>query len=91
MIGIILADKIKSIFICKILRKSCKLSLGFYLLAWVVRFFLFLSVHSGITDVDIGHQDKGIGSYFAEYVDDTTGSIIVTILLLLIFVIFYGS
>ena len=91
MIGIILADKIKSLLISNILRKTCKLSLGFYIFAWVVRFFLYLHVHSAITSVDIGHKDKGLGSYFAEYVDDTTGSVIVTIILLLIFALFYGS
>ena len=91
MIGIILADKIKSILISKILRKSCKLALGFYMFAWVVRFFLYLSVHSAILDVDVGHEDKGLGSYMAEYVDDTTGSVILTIVLLSIFALFYGS
>ena len=91
MIGIILADKIKSMGVSVVLRKSCKMALGVYMLAWIIRGVLFLQVHTAILKVDVGHEDKGLGSYMAEYIEDTTGSTIMTIALLLIFTLFYGS
>lgn len=91
MIGITLADMVKSVKLIKILRKACKLSLFVCILSFLVRIFMYFRVHSAIKMIDINHVDKGIGSFFAEYIDDTTGSTIMTIFLLISFLSFYWS
>lgn len=91
MIGIILADNIKSVKLIKILRKSCKTSLFVCISTFILRIFMFFQVHQAIKMIDVNHVDKGIGSFFAEYIDDTTGSIIITTLLLISIISFYWS
>ena len=58
---------------------------------FLARIVLYWDVHSAIKEVDPDHEDKGIGSFMAEYVDDTTGSIIMTTVLLSLLGIFYLS
>ena len=41
--------------------------------------------------VDKHHEDKGMGSFLAEYIDDESGSTLMNIFLLLIFGSFYAS
>ena len=91
IIGVILVDHIKSSQIAKILKSFSKCCVVSYLLSFLLRIILYLDVHSAIKDVDKTHEDKGIGSFMAEYVDDTTGSIILTSILLSVFFIFYLS
>lgn len=61
------------------------------MIAFVTRIALYFDVHSAIKEVDIDHVDKGIGSFLAEYIDDTTGSVIISIALLCLFLLFYLS
>ena len=58
---------------------------------FLARIVLYWDVHSAIKDVDPDHKDKGIGSYMAEYVDNTTASIVVTIVILTLLSFFYVS
>ena len=52
---------------------------------------MYFSLHSALKDVDENHSDKGIGSFMAEYVEDATGSIIFSSVLLLLCGFFYFS
>ena len=92
MIGIVLVDKLKNIKIVKLLKKSCHISLVVCMVAFILRALMYLDVHAAILKIDgHEHKDKGFGSFFAEYVDDTTGSVVLTIVLLSIFTLFYFS
>lgn len=61
------------------------------MIAFVIRIALYFDVHSAIKDVDIDHIDKGIGSFAAEYIENTTGSIIISVAILFYFLAFYLS
>ena len=91
IIGVTLVDHIKSLAIVKILRNVTKFCIVSYFFMFVARIILYWDVHSAIKEIDPGHEDKGIGSFMAEYIDDTTGSIIVTSVLLALLSIFYLS
>ena len=92
MLGIILVDKIRNKKIAQLLNKSCKFALIFYVLMSAIRTLIYFTVHIAINKVDKDHaENKGIGSFLAEYVDDATGSIILTILLIMTFCGFYLS
>lgn len=84
-------DNIKSMKIIYALRKICKISVFLYMIAFIIRIGLYFDVHSAIKDVDMDHQDKGLGSFLAEYIDDTTGSVLISIFILSLFLIFYIS
>jgi hypothetical protein len=58
---------------------------------FVIRLIIFFSVHESILKVDINHKDNGFGAYWGEFIENTTGSIIFTILLFVIFTIYYFS
>jgi hypothetical protein len=73
------------------LRKICRISIFLYIIAFFIRVALYFDVHSAIKDVDVDHNDKGLGSFLAEYIDDTTGSVIISIALLCYFLSFYLS
>ncbi len=51
--------------------KVSRASIIIYPLFAVLRVFLFFDVHSGLKTVDPEHEDKGLGSFLAEYVDDS--------------------
>lgn len=92
MLGIILVDKIRNKKIASLLKKSCKFALIFYVLMSSLRTLIYFTVHKAIKEVDNDHEEnKGIGSFLAEYIDDATGSILMTILLILTFGGFYFS
>ena len=91
LIGVVLVDNLKSMKIIHALRKICKISVVLYLIAFIIRVCLYLDVHSAIKTVDIDHNDKGLGSFLAEYIDDTTGSVLISIFLLVFFLSFYLS
>ena len=58
----------------------------------LVRTVLYLAVHAAITDIDLDHTDnKGLGSFFAEYIENTTGSTIMTLLVMGTLFAFYIS
>ena len=61
------------------------------MLAFLIRIGIYFDVHSAIKEVDIEHVDNGFGSFAAEYIEDTTGSAIITAVLLLAFLSFYLS
>jgi hypothetical protein len=48
-------------------------------------------MHTALKGVDEKHIDKGIGSFFAEFIEDSTGSIIIASSILLLIFIFYLS
>ncbi len=73
------------------LKKSAQIGLAFYLVIFLVRMVMYFALHSALRDVDEKHKDKGIGSFMAEYVEDATGSIIFSVILLLLGVLFYFS
>ena len=57
-----------------------------------LRTLIYFTVLKAIRKVDNDHEEnKGIGSFLAEYIDDATGSILMTILLILTFTAFYAS
>ena len=91
IIALILVDNIKSQRIANYLNKISKFSLVAYIVLFLLRIGLFFDVHSQIAKVEDDHIDKGFGSFFAEYVSDTTGSIILTIILFVLFGLFYAS
>jgi hypothetical protein len=92
MLGIVLVDKIRNKRIAQLLKKSCKFALIFYVLMSSLRTLIYFTVHKAIKEVDNDHEEnKGIGSFLAEYIDDATGSILMTILLILTFGGFYLS
>jgi len=91
-IGLILVDEIKSLKLALLLRKTCKIGLVFYIFCAILRIGLYFDVHSAITVIDVNHEDyKGLGSFFAEYISNTTGSTITTIILMVVFFSFYLS
>jgi hypothetical protein len=61
------------------------------MIAFLVRIILYFDVHSAIKEVDVDHNDKGLGSFLAEYIDDTTGSVLISIAILSMFIAFYTS
>lgn len=73
------------------LRKSCKFSVIAFVIMFVLRLILFFSVHESIKQVDVNHKDNGFGAYWGEFIENTTGSIIFTLLLLILFTIYYFS
>ena len=91
MIGVTLVDHIKSAKLTKFLKSFSKCCLISYLVLFLVKIILYFDVHSAIKDVDDKHEDKGLGSFMAEYVDDTTGSVVLTSILLFFFLVFYLS
>lgn len=91
IIGVTLVDHIKSATIVKCLKNVTKFCIVSYMFMFLARIVLYWDVHSAIVEIDPNHEDKGIGSFMAEYVDDTTGSIIVTSVLLSLLSIFYIS
>jgi hypothetical protein len=91
IIANILSDKIKSVKLAVYLNKSCKLGLIVYILCALLRISFYFAVHASIAEIDQAHQDKGFGSFFAEYVNNTTGSMVLTILLITIYFFFYMS
>ena len=91
IIGVVLVDNMKSMKVIYALRKICQISIFLYMIAFVIRIALYFDVHSAIKEVDIDHIDKGLGSFLAEYIDDTTGSLIISITLLCLFMLFYLS
>lgn len=91
IIALILVDNIQSQRIANYLNKISKFSLVAYLFLFLLRIGLFFDVHSQIAKVEDDHIDKGFGSFFAEYVTDTTGSIILTLILFVLFFLFYAS
>ena len=58
---------------------------------FLTKIALYFDVHAAIKVVDKDHKDKGLGSFMAEYVDNTTGSLVVTSVLLSFFFIYYLS
>ena len=92
MIGIILVDKMRNRNLVVLLKRTCKIAIIFYVLMSLVRTLIYFTVHKVIRKVDKDHtENKGIGSFLAEYVDDATGSILLTIILILLFGGFYLS
>jgi hypothetical protein len=57
----------------------------------LIRILLFFDIHEEVVLIDKTHVDKGLGSFFAEYIDDRTGSILVSVFLLFLFVSYYLS
>ena len=84
-------DHIKSERLVKTLRNVTKCCVISYMFMFLSRVVLYWDVHSAIKEVDPDHDDKGIGSFMAEYVDDTTGSVITTSIILVLLSIFYAS
>lgn len=91
LIGIILSDNIKTKRLVLMLKKSAQIGLGFYIVIFFVRMVMYFALHSALRDADENHKDKGIGSFMAEYIEDATGSIIFSIILLLTSIFFYFS
>ena len=89
MIALVLIDNLKKIKVALWLAKSCKICLFAYIILFIVRVGLFFEMHSQLQIVDSNHQDKGIGAFFAEYIDDDGGSKAISLLLLAVFGSFY--
>ena len=89
-ISLILADNIKSIRLVQALRKSSKFGLIAYPICFIARVALYFEVHAQIKIIN-PHEDKGIGSFYAEYISDSLGSNIVSIVILAILILFYLS
>lgn len=52
---------------------------------------MYLNMHTALKGVDEKHIDKGIGSFFAEFIEDSTGSIIIASCILVLMLCFYLS
>jgi len=91
IVGVILHDKIKNASLVKLFQNSAKFSLVFYLLAFMVRSVMYLNMHTALKGVDERHIDKGIGSFFAEFIEDSTGSLIIALCILMMMICFYFS
>ena len=52
---------------------------------------MYINLHSALKGVDERHLDKGIGSFFAEYIEDQTGSVIIASFILVLMVLYYFS
>jgi len=89
-IGLILADNIKSIKLVHWLQKSCKFGLIAYPICFIIRIGIYFEVHAAIIAIN-PHEDMGIGSFFAEYISDSLGSNIVSLIILGTFILFYLS
>jgi len=77
--------------IALILRKSCQIFLVGYVACFILRISIFFEVHSEVKLIDKNHVDKGLGSFFGEYIEDESSSIVITALLIIIFFGFYCS
>lgn len=89
--ALIFHDNITSLKIAKCLKTTCKASLAAYIILFLIRLGMFFDIHSQVKMIDQSHEDKGIGSFFAEYIDDMTGSILISLLILFLFFAFYAS
>lgn len=80
----VMADLIKSLSIAQFLVKFTKLILGVYLLFIIFRIILYLKIHADIVLIDHDH-DLGFGSFLAAFIDDKTGALVLSIVLILLF------
>ena len=90
-IALILIENIRSIKLARTLQKACKVTLIGFVFCFLLRLILFFDVHSQLEKVVKNHTDKGLGSFFAEYIDDESGSIIITTMLIITFGVYYAS
>lgn len=88
ILGVILADKIQEKRIVTLLKKSCSLALLVYPTLLIVRMILYFLLHQALKVIQ-DDTDKGFGSMFAEYISDSTGSLVLSICLSLTMLIFY--
>jgi len=51
--------------------KVSRIDLIIYVLLALLRIILFFDVHAGLKEVNPKLEDKGLGSFLAEYVDDS--------------------
>lgn len=91
IIGVILHDKIKNTSLVKLFQNSAKVALVFYLFSFMIRSILYLNMHTALKGVDERHIDKGIGSFFAEFIEDSTGSMIIALCIFFMMIFFYFS
>jgi len=89
IISLVLVDNIKKMSLAVLLRRTCKVCLLLYMLLFLMRVGMFFNVHAHLKLVIPDHEDKGFGSFFAEYIDDESGSIVMTLFLLSVFGSFY--
>jgi hypothetical protein len=59
------------------------------MLFFLGKIVIYFEVHAAIKVIDTDHKDKGLGSFMAEYVESTTGSVILSSVLLSLFFIYY--
>jgi len=67
-IGMVLVDNIRVNKFAILLKKSCKICIIGYIILFILRIGLFFEVHRVVMLIDPSHDDKGIGSFFAEYI-----------------------
>ena len=84
-----MVDHIKSARLVKTLKSLTKCSVISYMILFLTKIVLYFEVHSAIKVIDTEHKDKGLGSFMAEYVENTTGSVILSSVLLSLFFIYY--
>lgn len=88
IIGVILGDKIKNRALVRALKKSSQIAMILYPVLFIIRLIMYVSLHQSLSEIE-ETPVKGFGSFFAEYVEDTTGSIILASILLSGMLMFY--
>lgn len=74
------------------LKRCCQCCLVGYVVAFIIRMSCFFSVHASMIKIDPENtSESGFGSFFAEYVNQSATSIVITVVLLFLFVLFYIS
>lgn len=90
-IALMYVDNIKVVKYGRWLRKSCKYCLILYPCLFLVRMVLFFDIHKQIQQVNPNNENKGLGGFFAEYIDNQVGSTLITLLIFALFILYYIS
>lgn len=90
-LAVTLYDNIRMFKLAAVTRKLAQISLIFYPSFAVLRCLCYINMHSILAVVDKNHEDKGLGSFLAEYVEDTISSIIVASCILVMLFLYFLS
>ena len=88
-VAVVVFDNIKWLKWINLFRQIVYIAMIFYPISAGLRSLLYFNMHQSLVKVDKNREDKGIGSYLAEYVDDHDGSLVVAWSLVSLFGIFY--
>jgi len=93
-LGLIFVDRdnIKRMNIAKMIKKSSKVALIVYILLFCIRIGFFFDVRIQLNNINPDRYDeKGWGSFYGEYVKNSTWSVVTTFVIMFLSLLFYLS